>query len=127
MDKWNYHSAVTPCPPCEGKGAAPNRPWLSNGDPDCWDVECEACEGVGHHACAVCGFDHSIPGYDCLICEAVADIPASVLEDHDTALIIAAFAKALDAARSDAERSHAAARLAAMTPAHRAQLEGEWL
>ena len=73
-NKWNYHSAVTPCPPCDGKGAAPNRPWLSNGDPDCWDVECEACEGVGHHACAVCGFDHSIPGYDCLICEAVATI-----------------------------------------------------
>jgi len=78
---WHNNSGIIECCECEGHGTQPNKPWLRNGDPDCWDVECPECEGHGHHACKVCGFDIEVPGFDCLVCDMALEVPAKLMTD----------------------------------------------
>ena len=63
------------CAICDGRGER----WNGRGtghanDPDSYDVECEACNGLGHLPCPVCGFNIDIPGYDCFPCEVVREL-----------------------------------------------------
>lgn len=106
---WNYHSHVAPCDQCEGIGSYPNGRGLGGNDPDSWDIECDECEGHGHSACKVCGFDHIVPGYDCLACSTVEDVPTKLLTDEFRADFVQAVFGAFDAARL----AHAADRIAA--------------
>lgn len=107
---WNFHSVVAECSECEGKGDY----WQTQGrnDPDAC-TECPHCEGVGHHACGVCGFDTIIPGYDCLICQMVGDIPDALLTDKNvadtTADMTKAIARAINAANLALETRKAGA------------------
>lgn len=98
---WYKRSGVTDCMTCEGHGSRANRPWLNNGDPDCWPVECEDCEGQGQFACDVCGFDQQVSGYDCLACETVQSLTDTDLLAIDAEAFAAAFANALAIARAD--------------------------
>lgn len=102
---WHDASGVITCRDCDGEGSRPNRPWLNNGDPDCWPVDCAVCAGKGHHPCSVCGFDHDVPGYDCVICAMVRDMPSALLARIMPAEIGEAFAAAAKVALAAEVRS----------------------
>lgn len=92
--RWTDASGVMPCRECDGEGSRPNRPWLQNGDPDCWPVECAECNGVGHHPCSVCGFDMDVEGYDCPVCLIVYEMTPAQLKEINPADIADCFAAA---------------------------------
>ena len=100
-DKWNYHSAVTPCATCEGTGEVWNGKGNGGNDPDSFNVDCPNCGDPtpGVFACKVCGFQHVVPGYDCLACETVAAIPVADLHNLPTHHLTRAIEEALGAAR----------------------------
>lgn len=101
-------SGVLECEACEGKGhywRHPRETQVSS---------CIDCDGTGHHACAVCGFDITIPGRDCLPCELVADIPADLLTEDTGAALANAVVRAVAYARAHRERIERAAKAAAM-------------
>jgi hypothetical protein len=81
---WYRDSGILACEECEGHGVIDKTPWRHGNDPDRWEEDCSHCDGVGHNECAVCGFDIEIPGYDCLVCDTIRDIPDALLTD-DTA------------------------------------------
>lgn len=98
---WYKRSGIVPCETCEGHGSRANRPWLNNGDPDCWPVDCPDCEAQGHFACDVCGFDQQTAGYDCLSCDTVQSLTDADLLALDVPAFAAAFARAVAIARAD--------------------------
>jgi DnaJ-class molecular chaperone len=108
MAHWFKNSGVLDCPECEGHGSRANRPWLNTGDPDCWLVVCQECEGQGHFACDVCGFDQQISGYDCLACGTLQGLSDMDILTLDGEAFAAAFTKALAIARADVAQGAAA-------------------
>ena len=91
---WHDASGVITCRECDGDGSRPNRPHLHPGDPDCWPVDCEVCDGKGHHPCSVCGFDQIVDGYDCLVCSLVYELSPAQIKAINPADIADAFAAA---------------------------------
>ena len=107
---WHNRSGILPCYECDGTGGLPNNPHLRNGDPDCWVVTCRDCDGAGHQACEVCGFNIEVPGFDCLACDMARDIPAHLLTDEAAeALTDAIRASVSAAAKWEAEEAQARA------------------
>jgi len=102
---WHDTSGVVPCRECDGAGYKPNRPWLQNGDPDCWPVTCPECNGAGHHPCSVCGFEHDVPGYDCIVCHIVREMTPAQLKAINPTDIADAFAAAANVALNAEARS----------------------
>ena len=102
---WHDASGVVPCRECDGEGSRPNRPHLHPADPDCWPVDCPVCDGQGHHPCAVCGFDHIVPGYDCLVCDFTRELTPAQLRAINPADIADAFAAAVNVALNAEARS----------------------
>lgn len=95
--RWDHASHVASCTTCEGKGEVWNGKGLGGNDPDSWNVECPDCNGAGHFACKVCGFDLVIAGFDCFACDVTHDIPASMLTADTAAQIGTAMAAAFEA------------------------------
>ncbi|CAB4120800.1 hypothetical protein UFOVP5_37 [uncultured Caudovirales phage] len=101
--RWDFASEVATCQTCEGAGEICTSPFHTHpNDPDRCDVECYDCEGAGHFACEVCGFDIQVPGYDCLVCNTASEIPAHMLTDDTAAHIGAALAAAFHARSAQA-------------------------
>lgn len=81
--RWDYRSGVSECRDCEGAGFICKTPHYTHPhDPRRVDVECDHCGSVGHTACEVCGFDIVVPGYDCIVCQTVCDMPYHLLTDE---------------------------------------------
>jgi len=97
---WYHQAGVTPCLTCDGHGSEWNRLWLRPGAPDCWAVDCPECEAQGHHACAVCGFDQQVAGYDCAVCDHVNSFTAEDLKAIDAAAFAQSFLQAMEVARA---------------------------
>lgn len=72
---WNYYSAVATCETCDGIGKVHANRMPTTGDPFP-EMDCPDCDGPGAGECPVCGFDHYIPGYDCLACDTVLALDA---------------------------------------------------
>lgn len=109
LNNWHKNSGVIECPHCEGRGSHWNGRGLGGNDPDSWDVECDACEGYGNHECKVCGFGIAMPGFDCLVCETVVNIPAALLTAEVQAELLAAIPKAIAKAQRHANAAPCAA------------------
>jgi hypothetical protein len=77
--QWYRKSGIVSCDRCEGHGAYWNGRGLGGTDPESWDIDCPDCDALGHHACAVCGFDVVAPGFDCLACDMVRELPIGQL------------------------------------------------
>lgn len=88
---WNFRSGVGHCKVCEGTGSVPNGRGLGGNDPDSFNVDCPACDGDPIIPCEVCGCEVT-SGFDCIACDAVAELPSSALTEFD------AIAKAIKAA-----------------------------
>lgn len=97
---WNYNSCTNPCGECDGTGAHAVNPHLRVGDPSYHEIDCDECEGSGHTHCEVCGFDVVIPGYDCLACQMVYDIPDNLLTDKVADALAEAVRNAISKARA---------------------------
>ena len=99
---WNYRSGVASCHICDGAGVvhAARRATIDDPYPET-DCEC----GIGEHLpeCEVCGFTIEVPGYDCLACQTVADIPAKLLNADTATKLAAAIMRAVAMARRDVE------------------------
>lgn len=91
-------SGVTDCQTCDGTGSVSNGRGLGGNDPDSWSVECEDCEGVGHFACEVCGFNQRVTGFDCLACDALVGVLVADLQKIDKSALCTAMGHAFDAA-----------------------------
>ena len=99
---WNYYSAVTCCPSCEGTGNVSSSRRASTWDPYP-EVECPDCDGSEHGPeCEVCGFTTVVPGYDCYACETVYGLPDELLTDEVYADLCAAMLQAFGAAKNAA-------------------------
>jgi Ribonuclease G/E len=101
---WYSKSGIIPCDRCEGEGSFWNGRGYGGNDPDSWSIECEDCDGVGHHACGVCGFDIEIPGVDCLACDLVREIPEALLSDQTADALATAVKASIAYARAHHER-----------------------
>lgn len=99
---WYSKSGIVPCATCDGKGSYWNGRGLGGNDPDSWDIECADCCGTGHFACAVCGWDTPVAGYDCLVCDFTHELTPAQREAIDPAELAAAFVRSIAAAREDA-------------------------
>lgn len=96
--RWDWHSAVSECTCCEGKGEVCITPFHTHpNDPDRCDRECPECDGVGHHACKVCGFDIVVPGYDCIVCLTANEFPWNTTTAETAAHFAECLAKAFAA------------------------------
>jgi hypothetical protein len=98
---WNYYSVVDCCPTCEGAGvvhahrpATINDPYPENACPD--------CDGEHEPECEVCGSHTIVPGYDCLVCATVYDIPSAQLTDDVYNDLCAAMLRAFGVAKQAA-------------------------
>lgn len=83
---WNFHSEVKHCTTCDGLGrvASQARPTVSNPFPE---TDCNDCSGrEGAAPCEVCGFSIHVPGYECLPCQLVDELPRHALADADDVL-----------------------------------------
>jgi hypothetical protein len=60
--------------------------------------DCPDCEGIGVHACEVCGFDEVVKGYDCIVCQMVHDLSPANMKRINPADLADAFAQAFAAA-----------------------------
>lgn len=97
---WNVKSGICPCWQCDGVGREMACPNLRVGDPSNHEIDCDVCEGAGHTHCEVCGFDVVIPGYDCLACQMVYDIPDNLLTDKVADALAEAVRNAIGKARA---------------------------
>ena len=95
---WDYESGVLDCSDCDGEGGHWRKPFSSGNDPDNWLIECDSCDGQGFHACATCGFDVQVDGYDCIVCQMVHDLSPANMKRINPADIADAFAQAVNAA-----------------------------
>jgi hypothetical protein len=97
--KWNFFSAVTECPDCEGHGWVWDGKGTGHGnDPDSGVVECDACKATGILDCEVCGLTTPVAGFDCIACETVSNLDAKHLTPKFKAELIEAIGHAFDAA-----------------------------
>ena len=103
---WNYHSAVTACEECNGHGVvrAYRTPTVNDPYPE---NPCPNCEGEHEPACTVCGSTIEATGYDCIVCQMVADLPTSAMNDASAKVISEAIANAINARRSFDDRKAA--------------------
>lgn len=99
---WYRKSGIIPCTTCDGLGSYWNGRGLGGNDPDSWDIECEDCDGTGHHACAVCGYDTPLAGYDCYPCDSINSLADSDLAKVDPAALAEAFTRSIAAAKVSA-------------------------
>lgn len=104
---WYLKSGIIPCDTCDGKGGRWRNFYGHANDPDNWVVECPDCDGRGHHACEVCGFDVHVPGFDCLVCDMVLELPADLLTDETADAMAGAVKAAVAAARASHQRRSA--------------------
>lgn len=77
---WHGKSGVSHCSTCDGIGKVASQRISTINDPYP-EADCPDCSGE-HGPCAVCGFEIPIPGYDCLVCDMVLEIPAHMLRDE---------------------------------------------
>jgi hypothetical protein len=54
--------------------------------------------------CPVCGFDGYLPGYDCLVCQTVDELPDHLLTDSTAEKLAQAVKAAVKAAREGSAR-----------------------
>lgn len=97
---WNYHSGIHSCATCDGLGtvASMRRPTVDDPYPE---SPCPDCDGEYHEAeCKVCGSTLEVAGYDCIVCQSVAELPKDALLAVDA--IVSAFRTAMGA-RLEAE------------------------
>jgi hypothetical protein len=97
--EWYRKSGIVECDTCEGNGSYWNGRGLGGNDPDSWDIECEGCDGAGHFACATCGNDVQVSGYDCAVCDLLYECP-----DLDVAVFAAALKRAKEAHQKEVVR-----------------------
>lgn len=92
--KWNEKSGVTVCGPCQGSGKiwSNRRPTVDDPYPE---KACKSCDGEHLPECPVCGFQHVVPGFDCIVCETVYNIPVDSLSLNFSDDFDAAIAKAM--------------------------------
>ncbi len=96
---WDYRSGVSECETCAGSGSVCKPPrGTYRYNPLEWEVPCEDCEGLGVHACPVCGFDEVVEGYDCIVCQTVHDLSPANMKRINPADLAEAFAQAFNAA-----------------------------
>ena len=96
---WDYASGVSECDTCEGSGNICNPPrGAYNYNPLEWQEDCPDCEGLGIHACEVCGFDEVVKGYDCIVCQLVHDLEPANMRRINPADLADCFAQAFAAA-----------------------------
>ena len=101
---WNYRSHVHVCDLCEGAGVVWSSHKATINDP----YPEQPCEcGLGEHEpeCPVCGFQIVVPGYDCLACDTVNDIPDAMLTPDTASKLSDAIARAIEAAAADIARA----------------------
>ena len=104
---WNYHSAVTCCPTCDGAGEVASMRLASVNDPYPTD-RCDHCDGVAQDPeCSVCGFDQVVSGYDCFVCDTIATLFEADLKAFDPDKFAAAIKVAHAAALADTIRRDA--------------------
>lgn len=95
--EWYRNSGVIECDWCDGKGSYWNGRGHGGNDPDSCDIECAACDGVGHFPCATCGFDVPTGGYDCLVCDTIWSLSPDEAARINPDELAAAFAKCIAA------------------------------
>jgi hypothetical protein len=95
---WNYRSVVMACKDCDGTGEVHSNRIATINDP----YPTNPCDcGLGQHEpeCEVCGFNQVVGGYDCLVCNTIADLTDRELAQFDpeafAAAVKVAHAKAL--------------------------------
>jgi len=96
IQHWNYHSAVTCCETCEGTGTvrAARRATIIDPYPE---SPCPDCDGEHLPECKVCGCGVIVPGYDCIACYVVGELPAHHLDAESIGQIAIAIAHAAKA------------------------------
>ena len=101
---WNYYSGVCVCETCDGTHTVAHykQPTVDDPFPE---INCEDCPAPHAAECPVCGFDHYIPGYDCLACDTVLALDAFHLGRFN----VDDFAKAVAVARGLALKERDAA------------------
>ena len=79
---WNYNSVVTACDECGGEGwvRSLRRPTVDDPYPE---TTCSACDGPQAPECTVCGCTTVVPGYDCIVCQTVGELPEALLTDKE--------------------------------------------
>lgn len=77
---WNHESGVHTCETCEGTGKvhAARRATVDDPYPE---ADCRDCAGEADPECPVCGSSVIVTGYDCIVCQMVADLPDAYLCD----------------------------------------------
>lgn len=98
QNAWYSKSGIMPCSTCDGVGGEMTKPFGHSNDPDNYLIECQDCDGEGHHACEVCGNTVSVSGFDCLACDMVLELPASDLNATTAAELAKAVVRAVEAA-----------------------------
>ena len=95
---WDYYSGVHSCATCDGTGVieAARRPTVDDPSPE---NPCPDCDGL-EAECKVCGSTLEVAGYDCIVCQSVAELPKDALLAADA--IISALRTAMGA-RIEAE------------------------
>lgn len=101
---WNHASAVTCCQTCEGEGTVRSSRRASIHDPFPEDA-CPDCDGPHAKECAVCGSEIEVPGFDCIACQAVADLPDHCLNDFVVDELAAAMKLAICARLASVRRA----------------------
>lgn len=101
---WYLKSGIISCDRCEGQGSFWNGRGMGGNDPDSWSIDCEDCDGLGHHACGVCGFDVPVTGVDCLACDLVREMDDAQLTDEVADKLAAAVKASVMFARVHVER-----------------------
>jgi len=96
---WDWASGVSDCETCGGDGVVVRFPrGAYNLNPLEWQEDCTDCEGLGVHACPVCGFDEVVKGYDCAVCALAHDLSPANMRRINPADLADAFAQAFNAA-----------------------------
>lgn len=96
---WNWNSHVTACTECGGSGKLETRTGV-----DSYRVTgCDWCAGPHEPECEVCGFTVEVPGYDCLACETVYNLPDELLNADTATKLAAAIMRAVAMAWRDIE------------------------
>lgn len=96
---WNYLSGVMVCETCNGAGTVHAHRTATVNDPYP-EAACPDCTGEHTPECTVCGCNIVVPGYDCIACQMVEELPASAL--NEGAAIGAAVLRAINARRAAA-------------------------
>ena len=95
--RWDYHSGVTACETCDGHGtiAATRRATVNDPYPE---RPCPDCDGEHFPACPVCGNEVEAKGFDCIVCQTVAEMTPAQMRAVNPADLAEAFAAAISAA-----------------------------